>query len=186
MVLSQKKQQIFDFLDRTYDVIDKRFFLKNTDINEWGYEISSCLPSIFSFHHLESLDMFKDWCKENGFSSREFDLAFKQHILITQYNDNMVNEMRIEYGISNADERAIELIATSLSKEINSELLLELSKKIKSIDEFMSLIKCFGYELSEARVNSKKYFISMNYNDIKNERTINTYWQDWIRSNKQD
>ena len=70
-------------------------------------------------------------------------------------------------------------------KEIN------LKSEIKSSDDLLGVLKCVGYETTQTIYNPETFkpykgFISMNYNDIRNERKTNTHWKDWIRTREQD
>ncbi len=190
MEFNEMQEQLLAYFYKNYEIREKKFFRKFDDLHEWGIDIAKSLPSIFSFEHIFCSDMLKHWAYKENMTSREYELAFKPFKLTTQWNVEMASDLRIQYGVENAEEQVISMLANEIAKEIDAEYLKELKKKTKTIDEFISLVKCIGYEPSVTvfdtmTMKPRKGFVAMNYNDIKNERSINPHWQDWIRPSEQ-
>lgn len=190
MDFNEQREQLTQYLDKIYVVKENRFFRKYDEFQEWGRSITYSLATIFSFDHEFCVMNFKYWSEQQGLDKRNWDLAWNQHQLKAQWNLQMVTELEF-YGVSDAEQQIITILSNELSREIDTKIINELRKNIKTLDEFIGLVKCVGYEPTKTIYNQhthkpQKGFVSMNQTDIKNERQINPYWQDWVRARGQD
>lgn len=182
----EKQIQILNYLDKNYQFKDGKFFTKYNDIHEWGCKIVESLSIIFSFNIVLCESEFSKWAYAEGITNDQWETAYQSHKLKATWVPEMIQDLQA-YGVVNAEENLIAAITEEISKEINSEILYELKTKVKTYDEFLSLVKCVGYETSLLMYDvetftPRKYFISMTHNDIINERKNNTFWQDWIKN----
>lgn len=186
MHFNEQQEQLIKYLDKNYEVKENRFFRRYDNYQEWGCSITNSLVGILSFEHEFCVMNLKFWSENHGLQDRDWDLAWDTHKLKTQWNLQMVNELE-GYGVTNSEERIITMLANELAREIDSEILKQLIPKVHTLDEFINVVKCVGYEATQTFYNPythkpQKSFASMNQNDIKNERQINPHWQDWLKN----
>ena len=110
--------------------------------------------------------------------------------LKTTWSPEMAQDLAA-LGIGDVESQLISILSDELAKEIDTEILNALRPNIKTGEEFINVVKCIGYEPSEAILDPatfmvRKGFVSMNYNEMLNERQNNPHWQDWIRTREQD
>jgi hypothetical protein len=190
MDFNEKQGLILNYLDKNYIIKENNFFRRYDDVHEWGVSIAYSLSKIFSFDEDFCHMQLKYWSEKNNLSETDWQLAYGPHKLKTQWSLEMANDLQVQYGVSNAEEQLINMLSAEIAREIDSEILKKLKGKLKTQDEFLSVMKCIGYEATPPLVDPntfrvQKRFVSMNYNDIKNERQINTHWKDWIRPSEQ-
>lgn len=190
MEFKEKKEQLYKYFNKNYYIQEDRFFTKYGDNHEWGAHIVIALSAIFSFDTGFCADTLTHWAYEHEMFSGEFEKAWYPKKLMTSWNPEMVLDLQVQYGIVDAEAQLTALVAQQIAAEIDSDILREVSNKFTSTDEFISFVKCIGYEASElsydGTMQEKRNFVSMNYKDIRNERQNNPYWQDWIRARRQD
>lgn len=184
MKLNQKQEQLFKYLDKNY-VIEHSRFIRNYDgIHEWGKKIVASLEPIFSFDYDFCAMNFKFWSEQKGMTNFDWELAYDKRKLGTMWSVDMARDLEA-FGISSGEKQVISILANELAREIGVEELKELKTKTKTIDEFISLVKCFGFEptptMYDNRLKPKKGFVSMNYNDMKNEQQSNDIWKNRFR-----
>lgn len=190
MEFNEKQEQILSFLDKNYLIKENRFFRIDDNIHEWGRVIAFALSRIFS-HDEEFCHMqLKYWSEIHGLLESDWKEAYGPRKLKAEWSPEMANDLRMLHGIDSSEEQVINVLTYELAKEIDTEILKDLKGKLKS-DEFLGVVRCIGYETSHTTYDPqtfkpKKGFISMNYNDIVNERNINPHWKDWIRTREQD
>jgi len=188
---NQKQEQLFKFLDKNYIIENSRFVRKCDSVHEWGKYIASSLCKIFSFDHEVCTTNFWNWSEQRGMTKTEWDLAYNKHELKTQWSVEMAHDLEALHGVSSGELQVITMLANELAKEIDAEILKELKSKTKTMDEFISLVKCFGYEptptlYDNRTLKPKKGFVSMKYNDVKNEQQSNHIWQNHFRPTRVD
>lgn len=184
-----REKQIYDYLDKNYHIKEDKFFTKHDNIHEWGTNIVDSISIIFNFDERFCLARFNAWAYENGLNLEQLNMALSPCKLKTFWSPEMAQDLQA-YGVEKAEENLILAISEELSRELNSKIFDELKRNTSTFNEFLSLVKCIGYEsttlLDPNHMRPVKYFISMNHNDIINERKNNTFWQDWIRAREQD
>ncbi len=176
------------YLDKHYIIKDNIFIGRYDDKHEWGSDISKSLTFIFSLGNETCEALLKDWANENGLSN--IDLAWYPRKLKTKFSPEMAMDLQA-YGVTHYDKEIIEALSNELSKEIDITIINQLKIKINTIDEFLSIIKCVGYEFGECDYDRhdfkpRKHFIGMNYNDIKNAQQNNHIWQNHFRPTRTD
>lgn len=190
MEFKEKKEQLYKYFNKNYYIHESRFITKYGDNHEWGANIVVALSSIFSFDTEFCCDTLTHWAYEHEMLSGDFEKAWYSKRLLTSWSPEMALDLQSQYGIVDAEAQLTALLSQQIAAEIDSQILRELSTSFKTIDDFIGLVKCVGYEASDlsydALMRPKKHFVSMNYNDIKNERQNNPHWQDWICARGQD
>lgn len=178
-----KQEQIIAYLVKEYYVEDDYYFYKASKTHEWGRAIIKSLETIFSYPY-EVCETDKYDLDDIKFSDAlgPKNLKINWHPNIAQ--DIVANGINLEMEICN-------ILTQELAKEIDVQILIDRRQEIKTPEEYLSVMKCLGYETSELMYHPDtftptKRFIGMDYNSIKNERQINPHWQDWIRTRGQD
>ena len=183
--MENKEKQIFDYLDKNYYIKEYKFFTRYGEIHEWGTNIVDSISIIFNFDKCFCLSKFNTWAYENGLNGDQLKLALNPYKLKTFWSPEMAQDLQM-YGVEKVEENLIKAINEELSRELKSKVFDELKTHTNTFNEFLSLVKCIGYEtttlLDPNHMRPVKYFISMNHNDIINERKNNTLWQDWIKN----
>lgn len=190
MDFNEKQEQLLKYLDKNYIIKDDRFFTKYDDVHEWGAQISYGLSKIFSHDQDFCVMQLKYWSERNGLHEDEWSLAYNSHRLKTQWSVEMARDIQAQCGFD-AEEQLVTMLSAELAREIDSQVLRDLKSKIKSSDDLLGVLKCVGYETTPMIYNPETFkpykgFVSMNYNDIRNERKTNTHWKDWVRTREQD
>lgn len=188
MEFNEKQERLLKYLDKNYLVKDDRFFTKYDDVHEWGTHISYGLSKIFSHDQEFCVMQLKYWSELNGLSEVEWLMAYGPRKLKTQWSVEMAQDLQIQCGFD-AEEQLTSILATEIAREIDSDILRDLKGGLKKSDDLLGVLRCIGYETTPViyhpqTFKPQKGFVSMNYNDIKNERKINPHWQDWIRTRK--
>lgn len=178
------------FLDKNYIIKDNRFIRAYDGIHEWGKKIITNLSSIFSFDYDFCAMNFKFWSEQKGMASFGWDLAYDKRNLKTQWSVEMARDLEALHGVSSGEQQVISMLVNELAREIGVEVLKDLKSKINTMDEFISLVKCFGFEPTQTiydnRFKPRKGFVSMNYNDMKNEQQSNDIWKNHFRPTRVD
>ena len=190
MAFDERNIEIINFLDDIYCIKEGLFFTRFDDVNEWGGQISIMLAEIFNYDQEFCRSVLQHWAYDKGMSFAEWEMAWHWRLLKTTWSSEMAQDLA-SYGVIDAEAHLIALLSEQISAEINSEILKELSKQAKNTEEFISVVKCVGYEPTEPRQNMHTFqvrrgFKSMSYNDIKHERKSNHIWQDYIRPTRAD
>lgn len=190
MDFAEKQELLLKFLNKNYVIKEAKFFRTYDDVHEWGNSISNALSKIFSFDEEYCVMQLKYWSEINGLDESDWLTATGPRKLKAVWTPELAQDLEALCGF-NAEQELISVLASEIAKEINSEILNELRGQIKTQDEFLGVMKCVGYETTPQLVNPNTFkpykgFVSMNHNDIKNERKTNTFWKDWIRTRKQD
>lgn len=186
MDFNQMQEQLLKFLDKNYVIKEGRFIRLYDDVHEWGLSITLAVSSIFSFEHEFCVMNLKFWSEQKGMSKIEWELAYETRKLKTQWSVEMARDLEMIHGITTAEEQVISILADELAREIDTNILKELKGETKTMDEFLGLVKCVGFETTSLLHNPVSFkpirgFISMNYNDIKNARKSNNIWQNHFR-----
>jgi hypothetical protein len=187
---NEKQEQLLKFLDKNYLIKDDRFFTKYDDVHEWGAQISYGLSKIFSHDQEFCVMQLKYWSELNGLEEEEWNLAYGPRKLKAQWSVEMAQDLQMQCGFD-AEEQLTSILATEIAREIDSDILRKLKGGLKKSDDLLGVLRCIGYETTPEIVNPHTFkpykgFVSMNYNDIKNERKTNSLWKDWIRTREQD
>jgi len=180
---NRKKQiQLIEYLDKSYQIKEGKFFTNYNDVHEWGQDIVKSLTIMFSFDLLFCEHEFSKWAYAEGITDKQWEEAYQPHILKVMWSPS------VDYpSVDNAEETLISVLSEKISMEINDKILLDLRSKIKTSNDFLNLVKCIGYEPSITIFDPQtfrpmKRFISMKHNDIINERKNNTLWQNWVKN----
>lgn len=191
MDFSEKQEQILKYLNKNYVIKDDRFITKYDDVHEWGRSIAYGLGKIFSHDEEFCVMQLKYWSELNGLGEENWTTAYGPRKLKAQWSVEMARDLELLHGFD-AEEQLTSILASEIAKEINSEMLRDLRVAgLKTQNELLSVLRCVGYEATPEVVNPHTFkpyrgFVSMNYNDIKNERKTNSLWKDWIRTREQD
>lgn len=174
--------------------LDKNYYLKNNTFferpekQEWGKNIVCILSKVlyFDFDYCES--GFKNWAHGKGFPEDEnlWNRSYSQRRLNTQYHPELNNDYKSYLGCDWQSKMIASLYST-VSKEIESKFLDSLIDSINTIDEFINIMKCEGYDLAPPLYNSddlipRRSFVSITYNELILERQNNKLWQTWLKS----
>lgn len=191
MQWQQKEEQIRKYLDKNYQVKDWRFFYKILGINEWGGYIVNSLVNIFSFDKETCRVAFKSWAYTNGLTDETYERAYEGKVLKTTWSSEMIQDLEARYSIKRADEHVARLIVNKIANELSSQFLKYTVSNLTSTNDLFGVVKCEGYELNDTEFNAfnltpMKLFVSMAHIEVLNERKNNPFWQDWIRTRKQD
>ena len=192
MAFDERNIQIIKYLDKNYCVKENLFFSIHDDVHEWGAPLTRGLATIFSFDKDFCRDVLMHWSYEKGMSSDKFEKARWSHKLRTTWSPEMAQDLQNLYGVGDAEAQLTAILSEQIAAEIDSQILRDImALGKKTTDEFLSVVKCVGYEPSETTIDQftgkpRKGFKSMNYNDIRNERQSNNIWQDYIRPTRTD
>lgn len=191
MEFSDKISQINWYLDKNYYVKEKKFFTRHNDQHEWGFSIADTLPSIFSFDKEFCIEVLTKWAYDHDLDKQSFELAWGVRKLKTTWSPEMAQDLQAQYGITSAEEQLTVLLADELAAEIDAQIIRDLRSQFKQPNDLLSVVKCLGYETSQTVYDPntfipRKFFVSTTYNEMVNERQNNPFWQDWIRTRKQD
>ena len=180
-----EKEILLRYLNRSYCIKENRFFSKFLDYQEWGINITKSLTKIFSFDLVFCSDVFKEWAYQCGMTDEHWSNAYGIVRLQTTWSPELANDISACHF--NAEEELAKILLEQVTKEIDNDDFTKLSSGLKTTEEIVSIIKCFGYEPSETEYNQftfapVKRFSSMKNIDIKNERDSNPIWQDYVRT----
>ena len=181
------EKQLFDFLDKNYYVKENRFFTKYRNIHEWGRTLSDRLALIFYIDGEICDNTLKNWASTKGLIDRAYEESLGSRKLKVSWSPELAQDLSALHGLDAAETRLTAILAEQIAREIDAEILKKLKDEIKTPNELISIVKCVGYEPSMTEydptlLTPRKYFVSMNYNDIEHERNINTHWQDWVKN----
>ena len=179
--MESDKLLIFNFINKWYVLEDSFLINKHTNHHEWGVEVAKLINSIFSVDYQECEKMIIEWCLINNLTKIEIinllePKTVKIHCIPT-YNVTTLN----------IDQEIINFLIKEISKELNITILKDLSDRIKSTTDLMSIIKCIGYEVGPMVLDDdysiKKKFIQIKKHIMKHEQNNNIIWQDYIKKN---
>jgi hypothetical protein len=177
-----KELEIIKYLDKNYIIIDNYYVGRFNGIHDWGGEIVFMLKDIFSYDYNFVLSTFKNWAFKNGINENNWESSFHPRTLKLIWRPEKAIDLS-HYGIKDAEARITSITSEDLNREIDAQILIDLKGKL-NIDDFLSLLKCIGYEINlhwaENNFIPIKTFRAIKYNEIQNERKNNSYWQDWI------
>jgi len=169
------------YLNKNYHV-SKNLVFDRTDHQIWCCNIASEISVIFSRHILDVKDILVAWLNENNLNEEKIHIAWKPIKLKISWSPAMSQDLT-RYGVSEIN--VLNILKEEIYKEIQEDILLSLPNI--GAEELFSVIKCIGYEITEAiydpnTFTPKKFFISIPYHQMIHERNNNTIWQDWIRT----
>lgn len=180
MRLSECLEAIW-YLQRNYDFLPKemRFINKFTSEFEWGSKILSSLSIILGFSSYICEECFREFSESLNMSPEQLTGAFGPSILETSWGTSLAQDLGFLYGF-NAQDQMLSVVLTNLGKEIDVQVLRDV--RTSSIEEFLGLMRCVGYTISETYYdnNVERKFVIMNYNEIISERNNNSLWQNWL------
>lgn len=182
----EKQDEILNFLNKYYYVKESNFFNRD-DEHEWGFLIIETLINVFC-HETELIEKtLKEWAFSKGLSGDKYKKANGVKKLNITWSPEISNNLGM-YGIMGYENELMEILSEEIAKEIDARILLDLKGQLTP-EEFIGVMRCIGYETTPTIYDPntlvpKKWFISINYNDIKRARENNTIWQDWVRARK--
>jgi len=170
---------LWDYLNKNYLFDGNQFLNKLLGYNEWGNKICGELSVIFSIKVEVCENVFKVWSRNNGVTENKWRDAWGPNKLSVRWSPEFTQDINC-YPL-NAETALIEQIA----REIEAQILLDV--KITDTNEFLSVLKCLGYEAGEMSYNPDnftpiKHFESIPYSKMMNERQNNVIWQDYFRT----
>jgi hypothetical protein len=187
------EEEICRYLSKNYVVIDKKFFTTYDNKDEWGYEILKSLPQIFDVNIDVCSAIFETWGLRNGFEPKTFDEDWREAMnpkkLKVKWTPEIAQDLH-GYGID-AESEIISLLSQEIAREIDAKILRDLGSKIKTSEDFLSVVRCVGYDTTPAIYDPMTFmphkgFVSMKYSDVRKERDNNPIWQNWIRTREQN
>lgn len=181
---------IQNYLDKNYEIKSFRFLGKHSHASEWGTAIAYMISKIFSIDEEFCLAEVKSWAFKNGLEETEWTLAYGPYKLKSKLAYSKIDDLK-RLGVTTAEEQIVNLAIYEIGSEIKADVLKKLKGKLKTKEELISIVKCFGYDVTPTIYDPITYapynaFVSTNYHEIINERAINPHWKDWIRTREQD
>lgn len=185
-----KIEEIKRFLDKSYEVKEGKFFVIHKPYHIWGVEIYDFILDAFSFGSDITITAFKEWSYKNGIDVDSWEEAWAARKLKTQWSPELAQDLAL-YGVRNVEEQLINLLTEEISKEIDNEILRQLKSQIKTSEEFLSLVKCVGYEKSptiydQITFRPTNYLVAVKHHEMINERQNNNIWQNYFRPTRVD
>lgn len=187
------EEEISRYLSKNYVVVYKQFFTTYDNKHEWGCEILKELPQIFDVNVDVCSTIFQTWALRNGFEPITFDEDWREAMNPKKLNVKWTPEIAQDlhaYGIDTESE-IISMLSQEIAREIDAQILRDLGSEIKTSEDFLSVVRCVGYDTTPTIYDPMTFtpykgFVSMNYNDVREERNNNPIWQNWIRTRKQN
>lgn len=189
MKLHDNQDLVFYYLDKNYKLDGCRFFSRD-NANEYGQKIIFQLENVFDLDIDFCEDLLKLWAFKNGMPKDEtaWIVSYIGEKLRINVSDEILSTQH-GFFTNYVESDFINITSKSIVEEIGSSTLLRIVQhnKIKDVHDFLSVVKCIGYELGPLVYNPANFqpfrnFFSMNYRDILHERENNIYWQNWIRT----
>jgi hypothetical protein len=174
---------ITDYIKKNYYVYDGKFFYKTKE-HEWGVDIIHLIHKVFHIPEEKITPIFKNWAL-NFLNEKQINEAWGVRKLKCAFKPEMVQDLAM-YGVS--EEAIVRLLAEEISKEINNQILRDLADKTPKLDEFKEVIKCVGYQVSDALYydpadfEPKYYIHSITHNEMLKARKLNDTYQDFINN----
>lgn len=177
---------ITDYLEDNYVILNDSIVNKHTMESEWGYVIIEDLQPILSLSEDFIKKIIKIWVMSKGMFEGKWTNAYMPIILRTIHYPNKVIELERLIGM-NAEKQMVALLSEEIRKEIDSQILKELKKKVATFGEFENLMKCLGYVFTETVYDAHSFqplrrIKSTTEYDKINEQQNNPYWKDWFRA----
>lgn len=177
---------ITDYLEDNYVFVYNTFINKHTNKSEWGYAIIEDLQPILSLSESFIKRILKCWVVSKGMFEGKWDKAYMPVVLETIHYPNKEIELERLIGM-NAQKHMVALLSEEIRKEIDSQILKELKKKVATFGEFENLMKCLGYVFTEIVYDAHSFqplrrIKSTTEYDKINEQQNNPYWKDWFRA----
>lgn len=184
-----KQAEILKYLDKNYVVVENAYLTKEGE-HEWGNRVIWSLEQIFCHSKDLTESTFKFWAFAHGINDDNWEDTLNPKLLKAEWTPEMAEDLR-HYGVMNAEEQLMNILSQELAREIDAQILMDLRGQIKSTDDYLSIVKCVGYEPSITvydpwTFTPKKKFVAIPHNEIQDERKNNPYWQDWVRARRQD
>lgn len=183
------EEEIEDYLNKNYIISEKRFFKKNDNKHEWGCDIMKSLPIIFGYEDEICRQFFEAWGLKNGFSFLTFEEDWRLATQPKKLKTNWTPELAQDISSIDVENELIYLITEEIYKEIGHDILIEMRDEMKSGEDFLSIMKCLGYQTTPTIYNPHTFapykgFLSTNYNEMMEERKINRIWKKWEAKKK--
>lgn len=184
---------LWNFFDKRIIVKDNMFYTKMHNGHVYGSSIIDETTKIFGFEYDEVFKSFESWSYERGLIKNDitFKKAYNPIRLNFRFSIELMQDISaINNSEADAEKEIIRVLINELSEEIDTSILSDiLNMDNFEISDFFKILKCLGFELGptlycENTFVPKRSFISTTYNDMINERQINTYWKNWIRANQ--
>lgn len=182
------EEEIGDYLSKNYIISEKRFFKKNDNKHEWGYDIMKSLPIIFGYEDEICRESFEAWGLKNGFSFLTFEedwlLAMQPKKLKTTWSPEFAQDLQFQLTQVDAVREFIYLISEQVYAEIGHSVLIEMRDEMKSELDFLGIMKCLGYQPTPTVYNPDTFtpykgFYSTTYDEMMAERKANPIWRYW-------
>lgn len=176
-----KKQLIIWFLNKNYQIIEKRFFNKTINEDEWGSDVLDQLQVCFSISNEEAKEILLDWSFAKGLDEKDFKLAITPQKLRVQWSQELIQDLRILYGVGDAEETLARHVAEELAREIDSEIVRNYIPEIKTENDLLDIAKCVGYEPQNIydpnTFTPKTNFVSITRSNMLKSRENSNIWK---------
>ena len=185
-----KQAEILKYLDKNYVVVENAYISKSDGQHEWGNHIMWSLGQIFCHGKELTTSTFKYWAFNNGIKEDDWESTLNPRVLRAEWTPEMADDLR-QYGVMDAEEQLMNILSQELAREIDAHILMDLRGQISSSEDYLTIVKCVGYEPGQPiydpmTFTPKRKFRAITYNEVENERKNNPYWQDWVRTRRQD
>ena len=187
MEINPNQELIIKHLSKAYYIKNNTFFEKPAK-KKYGSNIVVSLSRIFYLDTEFCRVTFKFWAHSIGFPDDEgiWNISYTPTRLETTWSPEMAQDLHVFQGIDTEAE-LISMLSEEISKEIDAEILNTLVTSASTTQDFLGIMRCEGYKLTPmlydpTSFTPKQYFVSMNYEEIKNERQTSIYWQNWLRA----
>lgn len=168
--MTTKEKIVLNYLNNNYKIGEKRLF-NSLNEEEWGYQVVNLISTMFSLSDEFAEQILLEWIIEFGLNKEDFSEIFKPKKLKVSWNPELVNDLRVLYGIDSVHEILSRQIAEEISREINSEILKTLIDSVKTIDDLDDVSRCVGYKGVEV-IDENNFVPKMNYMSTTRDETL--------------
>jgi hypothetical protein len=181
------EEEINFYLNKNYSIIDKKYFKKNDNLHEWGWDILKTLPIIFGYEIDKCKEVFESWSLNNGFSflSFEEDLRLAMHPvkLKTIFSPELMMDLTALRHVDGTQE-LLYILSEQIYGEIGHDILVKMRDEIKTEEDFLGVMKCIGFTLGPTLYDPMSFrptrnFMSINHHESIKERKKNRIWRLW-------
>lgn len=183
-------EYIQNYLDNHYSVTLNGYILNHTpSLIEEGKDVVKFLTKTFSISEEEVIEIFHAWNIKHGISDEEYESLYNIKPLRVTWSPELANDLTTFQGFD-AETELIAILSEHIANEIDAQILRDLNGNLNT-DEFISVVRCLGYQLGPTIYNPttfqpRRNFIPLSLQERKNERQNNTIWQNWVRTREQN